>query len=61
MRLADNKGDYEVHMIPGEGNIDFKSCFNRLESSGYRGHYSMAYGSPEEKIKSRQHLASLME
>ena len=60
VRLADNNGDYEVHMIPGKGNIDFDSCLNRLEDSGYRAHYSMAYGSPEEKIASRQHLASLV-
>ena len=61
VRLADNTGDYEVHMIPGEGNIDFASCLNRLENAGYRGHYSMAYGSPDEKIASREHLASLVE
>ena len=48
-------------MIPGEGNIDFKSCLNRLESAGYRGHYSMAYGSPAEKIASRDHLSSLID
>ena len=60
VRLADNTGEYEIHMIPGEGNIDFKSCLNRLESSGYRGHYSMAYGTPDEKIASRKHLASLL-
>ncbi len=61
VRLADNNGDYETHLIPGEGTVDFASCFNRLENSGYRGHYSMAYGSPDEKIASRQHLASLAE
>ena len=61
VRLADNTGEYEIHMIPGEGTIDFKSCFNRLEDLGYRGHYSMAYGSPEEKIASRKHLASLVD
>jgi len=27
-----------------------------LESAGYTGHYSMAYGSPEEKIASREWL-----
>ncbi len=61
VRLADNTGNYEVHMIPGEGNIDFRSCLDRLETAGYRGHYSMAYGTPDEKIASRQHLASLVE
>ena len=60
VRIADNTGDYEVHMIPGEGNIDFDSCLNRLENSGYRGHYSMAYGSPKDKIESRKRLASLV-
>ncbi len=60
VRLADNFGDYEVHMIPGEGNIDFSSCLNRLESIGYRGHYSMEYGNDEEKIASRAYLASLV-
>ncbi len=60
VRLADNDGDYEIHMIPGEGNIDFSSCLNRLESAGYRGHYSMAYGDNDEKIASRDHLSSLV-
>ncbi len=60
VRLADNTGDYEVHMIPGEGDIDFKACFNRLENSGYQAHYAMAYGSDADKIASRSHLASLV-
>jgi sugar phosphate isomerase/epimerase len=59
VRLADNTGEYEVHMIPGEGNIDFHSVLGSLESSGYTGHYSMAYGSPEQKIASRDWLVSL--
>lgn len=60
VRLADNTGDYEVHMIPGEGNIDFAAAFKSLESAGYTGHYSMAYGSPDEKIESRDYLAGLV-
>lgn len=60
VRLADNTGEYEIHMIPGEGNIDFKNVFSRLESAGYTGHYSMAYGSPEQKIESREKLAGLV-
>ena len=61
VRLADNKGDYEVHMIPGEGNIDFKNMFKKIESKGYRGHYSMAYGNSDEKIKSRLSLCNLFD
>lgn len=56
VRLADNTGEFEVHMIPGEGSIDFAAMFVRLESSGYNGHYSMAYGTPEQKIASRDWL-----
>jgi sugar phosphate isomerase/epimerase len=59
VRLADNHGDYEVHLIPGEGNLDFSNLFTRLETTGYKGHYSMAYGSDEQRIESRNHLATL--
>jgi len=59
VRLADNHGDYEVHLIPGEGTLDFTNMFNRLENAGYKGHYSMAYGSDQERIDSRNHLVSL--
>jgi sugar phosphate isomerase/epimerase len=60
VRLADNHGDYEVHLIPGEGTLDFTNMFNRLENAGYKGHYSMAYGSYQERIDSRNHLVSLV-
>ena len=59
VRLADNDGDYEVHLIPGKGNINFNNLFTRLESAGYKGHYSMAYGSDEERIESRNQLETL--
>ena len=58
VRLADNTGEYEVHMIPGHGTLDFTSMLRSLESAGYNGHYSMAYGSPEEKIASRDWLVN---
>jgi len=57
VRLADNTGEYEIHLLPGEGTIDFKSMFTRLESSGYRRHYTMAFGSLDDKIKARDRLA----
>lgn len=56
VRLADNDGVVEVHMIPGEGNIDFSALFSRIEGAGYQGHYTMAYGSNEEKLSSREWL-----
>ena len=61
VRLADNTGDYEVHLVPGEGTIDWRNCMNRLESAGYSGHYAMAYGNDAQKIESRAWLASLVE
>lgn len=57
VRLADNTGEYEIHLLPGEGTIDFKTMFGRLESSGYRRHYTMAFGSLDDKIKARDRLA----
>jgi sugar phosphate isomerase/epimerase len=57
--LADNHGDYEVHLVPGEGTLDFANLFARLENAGYKGHYSMAYGSDEQRIESRNFLSTL--
>ena len=53
VRLADNLGDKEVHLNPGEGNIDFVSLFKRLESAGYQGHYMMAFGNQADKLAAR--------
>lgn len=43
----------EVHLNPGDGNIDFASTFRRLESSGYSKFYSMAFGSLADKLRAR--------
>lgn len=61
VRLADNTGEYEVHLVPGQGTIDFVSLFRRLEGSGYAGHYMMAFGTDEEKLKARDFFASLID
>jgi sugar phosphate isomerase/epimerase len=57
VRLADNLGDREVHLRPGEGNIDFAAMFRRLESSGYGKYYTMAFGSLEDKLAARETFA----
>ena len=54
MRLADNTGEVEVHLLPGQGNIDFPATFRRLESDGYRGYYTMAFGSLDDKLAARE-------
>ncbi len=56
VRLADNRGDREQHLGPGEGTIDFGRMFRRLEGEGYRGHYMMAFGSLEDMPKGREAL-----
>ena len=58
VRLADSLGDKEVHRNPGAGNIDFASLFQCLESSRYRYHYMMAFGSLEDKLVGRDRLAA---
>jgi sugar phosphate isomerase/epimerase len=57
VRLADNLGDKEVHLKPGEGNIDFASLFTRLESASYQGHYIMAFGDQADKLEARDFFA----
>jgi sugar phosphate isomerase/epimerase len=58
VRLADNTGEYEIHLRPGEGTIDFAALFQRLESSGYRQHYAMAFGNDDDKVAARDLFAS---
>ena len=52
--LADNRGLFEEHLIPGEGNIDFKSLLRKLESAGYQGHYLLTFGGLEDKLRVRE-------
>jgi len=59
VRLADNRGDREQHLRPGEGTIDFGRLFRRLEGAGYRGHYMLAFGSRDDMLAGRETLARL--
>jgi sugar phosphate isomerase/epimerase len=57
VRLADNHGEYEDHMFPGEGIIDFTDMFARIEATGFTGHYMSAYGSLNDMLRGRDYLA----
>jgi sugar phosphate isomerase/epimerase len=57
VRLADNKGDKEEHLFPGQGTIDFRAMFKALEGRGYRGHYTCAFGSLDDMLKGRAIIA----
>jgi len=53
VRLADNNGEYEIHMFPGEGIIDFADLFSRVEACGYKGHYMCNFGSLDDMLRGR--------
>ena len=66
VHIDDNFGDVDAHLVPGEGNINFKPFLNALEQNGYSGYLSIelaVFGNypipptPETLIrKSRQFL-----
>lgn len=59
VRLADNNGEYELHMYPGEGIIDFGALFMRLEREGFSGHFTNAFGSLEDCLRGRDDLVAM--
>jgi len=58
VRVADNLGDKEHHMFPGEGSINFRSLFTRLEGMGYTGHYTNGFGTLDDMILGRDYLVA---
>jgi sugar phosphate isomerase/epimerase len=51
VRITDNTGEYEVHMVPGQGNIDFPDLFRRLDTLSYQGPFSLDFGNDEDKVR----------
>jgi sugar phosphate isomerase/epimerase len=56
VRVADNNGEYELHMHPGTGTVDFVDMFRRLENAGFRGHYMCGWGTLEQMLEGRDYL-----
>ncbi len=57
VRLADClRNGYEVHLRPGEGNLDFGDMFRRIEGNGFKGHYTNAFGSLDDMLAARDYL-----
>lgn len=54
VRMADNNGEYELHMQPGEGIIDWADMFRRVEATGFTGHYMNAFGSLDDMLRGRE-------
>lgn len=60
VRLNDNRGDYEIHLVPGEGTIDFPALFTRLRQEGYTGWFSLGFGDENDKIRVRDWFETLL-
>jgi sugar phosphate isomerase/epimerase len=56
VRIADNNGEYELHMHPGTGTVDFADMFRRVEATGFQGHYMCGWGSLAEMLQGRELL-----
>ncbi len=62
VRLADCfRNGHEVHLRPGEGDLDFADMFRRIEEKGFRGHYMNAFGSLDDMLAGRDDLVRLAE
>lgn len=57
VRVADCfRNGREVHLVPGKGDVDFGDMFRRVEGKGFKGHYTNAFGSFEERVAARDTL-----
>ena len=56
VRVADNNGEYEIHMKPGKGNVDFGEMFRLIQSSGFSGHCMNGFGSLDDMLEGREYL-----
>lgn len=60
VRLADCfRNGFEAHLRPGEGDLDFGDLFRRLETGGFNGHYTNAFGSLDDMLEGREELVRL--
>jgi sugar phosphate isomerase/epimerase len=60
VRLADCfRNGTEQHLVPGQGDFDFRGLFAALESRGYTGHYMNAFGSLDDMLGARALFAGM--
>ena len=53
VRVNDNRGTHEEHLVPGEGNIDFQAVLTRLREMGYAGPFCFGFGDEAAKLRVR--------
>ena len=59
VRLADcYRNGHEIHLNPGAGDLDFADMFRRIEGKGFKGHYTNAFGSLEDRSTARDYLVA---
>jgi sugar phosphate isomerase/epimerase len=60
VRLADCfRNGHEVHLLPGQGDLDFGRMFRRIEQAGFSGHYTNAFGTLEDMLAARDTLVAI--
>jgi len=62
VRVADcHRLGKEEHLRIGEGDLPFGPVLRRIESSGYQGHYTNAFGTLEDMLEGRERLVEAFE
>jgi sugar phosphate isomerase/epimerase len=62
VRIADCwRNGKEEHLFPGQGDFNFPGLFRKLDQLGFKGHYMAAWGTLDDMIKGREHLARLQD
>ncbi|MFN0073642.1 MAG: sugar phosphate isomerase/epimerase family protein [Chloroflexota bacterium] len=61
VRLHDTHGQYEEHLLPGRGILDFRAIFTRLRDDGYTGPFTLDFGSPDDRARGMDEFARLLE
>lgn len=57
VRLADTwRNGHEVHLKPGDGDLEFGAMFKAIEGAGYKGYYTNAFTTLDDMLAARAYL-----
>lgn len=54
--IADCRGEFEEHLLPGQGTLNFAGVLGRLESGGYAGPVLLTFGPRDELLAGRKYI-----
>ncbi len=60
VRLHDTNGEWEEHFLPGDGIVDFPRLFRDLHARGYRGPFTLDFGTPDQRAEWRDRFAVML-